>query len=314
MTPFECRYGKKPDLSTVLPFGTICFVKVKDASKIDACAVECRWLGFDATSNGSRIYWPSQCKISMERDITFSSQKIPLLEGEDYSLDNSTDDIQEDVPVKEQNSDDEPDYSDMPDLAPISNAPRRSARLCNLRSNTAISGDEVDEDVLVLEANLDAAHAEMRGLDPRTHQEALRGLYGPQWQEAMDDEIQRLELRNPWEYVDLPKGAHTIGSRWVYKTKLDATNAIASHRARLVAQGFTQVEGIDFYSDDTFAPVVKMSSQHANAALAARRGYAMGQKDVRSAFLYGRLNKDKVIYMRPPPGVALKGIKPGQVL
>ena len=306
-TPYELRFGKPADLTGLHPFGSVCFVKDQDASKLGSRAVECRWLGFDPTSNGYRVYWPSQRKISVERNVTFSSQEIPLLEGEDYSLDQ----LHDDEPAKEQNPDDSQPVPGLPDKAP---QPRRSARLRDLYGGSAISGDEADEDLDVLEANLAAAHSEMHGYDPQTHHEALRGPNSASWQEAMDDEIQRLESRDSWEYVYAPKDANVIGSRWVYRTKRDAKNSITGYRARLVGQGFTQVEGIDFFSDDTFAPVAKMASQRANAALAARRGYCAGQKDIKSAFLYGRLKDGEVIYMRPPPGVILKGLKPGQIL
>lgn len=96
--------------------------------------------------------------------------------------------------------------------------------------------------------------------------------------------------------------------------KRDAQNVMMSYRTRLVAQGQTQVKGADYFSDDTFTPVAKMDSQHANTALAAKRSYEDAQIKIKSTFLYGRLKDDKVIYMRPPVGITLKGIKPGQVL
>lgn len=78
-----------------------------------------------------------------------------------------------------------------------------------------------------------------------------------------------------------------MDSKWVYRTKRDALMAIQGYRARLVAKGFTQIEGVDFFFDDTFAPVAKIASQRANAALAARLDYLIHQIDVKSAYLYG---------------------------
>ena len=75
---------------------------------------------------------------------------------------------------------------------------------------------------------------------------------------------------------------------------------ITSHQAQLVAQDFTQVHRVDF--DDTFAPIARMVSIQTVLALAARLDWEIHQVDVKSTYLYGELNKDKVIYMKPPPG------------
>lgn len=86
-TPYEMRFRTIPDVSDVKTFGCICFVELNTSGKLDARAEECRWVGFDPMSNGHRIYWPSRRRISVERDVTFSNREIPLLEGEDYTLD-----------------------------------------------------------------------------------------------------------------------------------------------------------------------------------------------------------------------------------
>ena len=80
---------------------------------------------------------------------------------------------------------------------------------------------------------------------------------------------------------------------------------------RLVAQGFTQVHGVDF--NDTFAPIARMVSIRMVLALAARLDWEIHQVDVKSAYLYSELNDDKVIYMKPPPG-EIKICKDGYVL
>jgi hypothetical protein len=114
--------------------------------------------------------------------------------------------------------------------------------------------------------------------------------------------------------MDQPSGANVVGSRWVYQVKHDARNTIQKYRACFVAQGYSQVEGVDFFNDDTFAPVAKMSSQHACLALAAQRGYLIRQMDVCSAYLYGCLGEGETIYMQPLPAVKIDSMKPGQVL
>ncbi|TFY74079.1 hypothetical protein EWM64_g9934 [Hericium alpestre] len=85
--------------------------------------------------------------------------------------------------------------------------------------------------------------------------------------------------------------------KWVFKIKRDAAGAISKYKARLVAQGFSQIPGIDF--TDTFAPVAKLSSVRLVAALAARFNYKLHQMDVKNAYLNGDLEEE--IYMKQPP-------------
>lgn len=116
----------------------------------------------------------------------------------------------------------------------------------------------------------------------------------------MKEEIEKLQKRDTWKVVPRPKNANIVGSKWVYRLKKDANGNVTSHRARLVAQGFTQIHGIDF--DDTFAPIARMTSIRTVLALAARYDWEIHQVDVKSAYLYGELNEDEVIYTKPPPG------------
>ena len=84
----------------------------------------------------------------------------------------------------------------------------------------------------------------------------------------------------------------------MYKTKRDTEGAIARYKARLVAQGFRQVEGLDFH--ETFAPVARMTSQRILIALAAAEGLELYQVDVKNAYLKGEI--DTPIFMKQPPG------------
>ncbi|GBE89575.1 hypothetical protein SCP_1602380 [Sparassis crispa] len=154
------------------------------------------------------------------------------------------------------------------------------------------------------------AASDSLGFDPHTVTEAKCCPDWPEWQEAMHDEIRRLELRKAWVYVDPPprsSGQNVVGSKWVFRTKRDARGEVTGYRARLVAQGFTQVEGVDYFSDDTYAAVCKLASIRVILSVAARNGWFTHQVDVKSAF-------DEKIYMRPPSDIELDGLKPGQIL
>jgi hypothetical protein len=74
----------------------------------------------------------------------------------------------------------------------------------------------------------------------------------------MQSEMDAVEKNRTWELTDLPRGHNTITLKWVFKLKRDEISASIKHKARLVARGFVQREGVDF--DDTFAPVARMES------------------------------------------------------
>jgi hypothetical protein len=90
------------------------------------------------------------------------------------------------------------------------------------------------------------------------------------WRAAMKTEMDAVEKNRTWELADLPRGHHTITLKWVFKLKRDEVGAIIKHKARLVARGFLQREGIDF--DDAFAPMARMESMLL-LALAAQEGW-----------------------------------------
>jgi hypothetical protein len=125
----------------------------------------------------------------------------------------------------------------------------------------------------------------------------------------MQSEIDAVEKNCTWELADLPRGHSVITLKWVFKLKRDESGAIVKHKARLVARGFVQREGIDF--DDTFAPVAGMESVRLLFALAAQEGWRVHHMDVKSAFLNGDLKEE--VYVHQPPGFAIPG-KEGKVL
>ena len=97
-----------------------------------------------------------------------------------------------------------------------------------------------------------------------------------------------------------PPGANVIGSRWVFKAKKDAAGNIAQYKARLVAQGFSQIRGVDY--DDTYAPVAKLASSRAIIAMADCLHLILHQVDIKGAYLNGVLRDDEVLYLQHPPG------------
>lgn len=133
---------------------------------------------------------------------------------------------------------------------------------------------------------------------PKSLQEAISGIFGKYFKKAMLVEIKSLEDKGVWEIVPKPKDKKLIRSKWVYAYKTDQDDYITRFKARLVAQGFSQVEGEDY--DATFAPVVKIRSVRLLLALALHHDLHIEQLDVETAYLYGELQIPN--YMKMPPG------------
>ncbi|GJW23155.1 putative ribonuclease H-like domain-containing protein [Tanacetum coccineum] len=98
--------------------------------------------------------------------------------------------------------------------------------------------------------------------------------------------------------VDLPKGKRAIRTKWVYRNKKDERGIVVRNKARLVAQGYTQEEGIDY--DEVFAPVTRIEAIRLFLAYASFMGLIVYQMDVKSAFLYGTIKEE--VYVCQPPG------------
>ncbi|KAJ9563127.1 hypothetical protein OSB04_008287 [Centaurea solstitialis] len=120
----------------------------------------------------------------------------------------------------------------------------------------------------------------------------------PSWIEAMQDELLQFVLQHVWDLVDLPCGHRAIGTRWIFRNKKDERGIVIKNKARLVAQGYTQEEGIDY--DEVFAPVARIEAIRLFLAYASFKHFKVYQMDVKSAFLYGKIEEE--VYVCQPPG------------
>ncbi|GKB01887.1 putative ribonuclease H-like domain-containing protein, partial [Tanacetum coccineum] len=106
------------------------------------------------------------------------------------------------------------------------------------------------------------------------------------------------KIQKVWILVDLPYENKAIGTKWVYRNKKDERGVVVRNKARLVAQGHRQEEGIDY--DEVFAPVARIEAIRIFLAFASYMGFIVYQMDVKSAFLYGKI--DEEVYVSQPPG------------
>ena len=103
----------------------------------------------------------------------------------------------------------------------------------------------------------------------------------------MNEELDQIENNDTWELVPRPKDKNVIGTKWVFRNKLNEDGQVTRNKARLVCKGYAQVEGIDF--EERFAPVARMEAIRMFLTYACLRKIKVYQMDVKSTFLNGEL-------------------------
>jgi hypothetical protein len=140
--------------------------------------------------------------------------------------------------------------------------------------------------------------------EPLTYEEAANSGDREAWLDSMNSELQSIEENKTWELVDLPEGKRALGTKWVFKYKLDGQGKVIRYKSRVVVQGWAQREGIDY--NETFAPVARYGSVRLLLAIAAAKGWDVEQLDVKTAFLHGEIDMPD-IYVKQPKGFVKKG-------
>ncbi|GJY23519.1 retrovirus-related pol polyprotein from transposon TNT 1-94 [Tanacetum coccineum] len=135
----------------------------------------------------------------------------------------------------------------------------------------------------------------LTSVEPKNYKDALTQAC---WIEAMQEELHEFERLEVWELVPPPDKAFVITLKWIYKVKLDELGGILKNKARLVARGYRQEEGIDF--EESFAPVARLEAIRIFLAFAAHMNMVVYQMDVKTAFLNGNLREE--VYVSQPDG------------
>lgn len=315
VSPFERWYSKKPSLEHFRIFGCEAWVQIP-AEKRKKMEVKSRKMVFVGYSNQHKAYRfldTGSDRITISRDVKFV---------EDLQMNKNLDEkvIRENVVSVETNveleplvkNDEEPDqendilenesdeeqYSEEEELEEeeVSDSERTSQarsedRRRSTRNKLPVRFKDYELGLVAMEQN-----------EPATFKEAVSGPEKEEWLKAMKEELKSLTSNATWELVDPPANRNIIGSKWVYRKKLNAEGEVERFKARLVAQGFTQRFGFDY--EEIFAPVAMQSTLRVLLAVAGRQKMTVKHLDVKSAYLYGTLSEE--IYMRQPPGFVVQ--------
>eukprot|EP00794_Sanderia_malayensis_P007838 gene7838-biopygen6374 len=304
-TPYERFYKQKADVSNLRVFGCNAMVHIPDQkrNKLQKKSEKCVFVGYPEDSKGYKFYNADKKMMLRSRDVIFfedsfehkQSERIDQMEYFDFYLpanDVSDVEIAENVP-------DQPDQLDQPDIQP-----RRSQRTAKPpeRLGAPMTGDWWNH------VDSPTASIALQNEEPVSIEEALSGPDASKWKNAADSEYESLIKNGTWKLVDLPDDKNVVGCKWIFKKKRNADGSINRYKARLVAQGYSQKEGLDY--EETFSPVAKYSSIRTVLAIANEFNLEIHQMDVKTAFLNGKLDCD--IYMEQPEGYVDR-LKPNMV-
>jgi hypothetical protein len=117
-----------------------------------------------------------------------------------------------------------------------------------------------------------------------------------EWKDSMMEEYTSIMKNDVWEIVPRPKNKSIVSSKWIYRIKHATDGNIDKYKARFVAQGFSQKEGVDY--DETFSLVARYTSIRAIMSIATHMGWRIHQMDVKTSFLNGKIEEE--VYLEQP--------------
>ena len=314
-TPFEIMTGRKPNLQFLRRFGEKGYYYVQKAKrgKLDDKARECKLLGYEEKCY---ILLDVEAeKIVRSAHVRFSAEgERSTTEIMEETYESNSEDDDETRTVGELNSlpvnggttgveGQSHDPSRNSSRIPVSQRVIRTMEPMERRAPNDISSN-VDTRNIVEGPRRRSALMVTELKEPVNYEEAVTGEDREKWREAVISELESLEENRTWTLArneEIPKDTNLVDSKWVFKIKRDATGKLEKYKARLCARGFTQSKGDDY--DETFAPVVRIATVRILLALTANLNYRVTQMDIVTAYLYSKL--DKIIYMKPPPGMEL---------
>ena len=317
MTPYECFYGKKPDVSHFKVFGCKAYMHVpkENRKKWDSKTKKCIFVGYSVTSKGYRLYDPVSRKICVSRDVLFDEDEFIQRKKETQVFDTSNSDLtpenQEEPqeinqPMPRATEEDQDTIDNDESTEELSTSEETNVGQQTRRSTR--KREPPDRHGVVItgnwwQNNVACINGEYSSEEPTTVKEALNGPDKEQWKRALDNEHSAHVKNNTWTLTNLPEGRKAIDCRWVFKVKYKADGSVERHKARLVAKGCSQKPSLDY--EETFSPVARYTSIRSLLAIANQLNLEVHQMDVSTAFLNGELEEE--IYMSQPEGYEKEG-------
>jgi hypothetical protein len=245
------RYGTEANLDDLQVFGKPCIIYNEYCTnKLAPEGKRGVWLGFCDHAKGHYVYFGR--RVGVERNLQFVDSSAQIEGEKEPNLKPPTPELQQEL---KENPHVEP--MDIDKLDPT--GPRCSDRTpVQLRKSRGLMYNKVDTNIVFYLTEFNASYAIDVG-DPVNYKDVLNHPLKDDWIKSMKIEVNKLKQLGTWEYCIPPPNANITGSRFVYCTK-HKQGKITELKSRLVTQGYSQRDGVDFYSNDTFTSVARMSS------------------------------------------------------
>ena len=323
--PEEMWTGKKPELNHLRLFGCSAYVHTIQ-EKTSPRALKGIFMGYPFGVKGYRVWLPEEGKCVTSRNVVFNEEDLPkhsetkeeheeskkgirrvtfrepLIEGPS-SADVEKSPVQGGASETEESENSEETSSDEVDENKEEATEIEGYMLARDRVRRQIRPPSRYEDTDFAAYAL-AASEEIEIDEPKSFKEAMMSKKSKFWKNAAGDEMDSLQRAGTWILIEKPENAKVIGSKWIFKLKPGIPGVEEPrYKGRLVAQGFSQKEGIDY--NEVFSPVVKHVSIRLMLSLVVNKDYELEQMDVKTAFLHGDL--EERILMNQPEGFIKKG-------
>jgi transposase InsO family protein len=330
-SPYEILYNKVPRLGHLKPFGSKVFLYTQKRfrDKLTSKSVEANFIGMVEDTQIYRLWIPTKNIVTTSKDVIFAkpksnqeqpnsnaeimitndSARVSIIEPNDFTnRDNiivphqlqqqplshinvePNDEAEESIQTlfqEEYSDNSESSSSDSEIVNDQQIQPRRSSRI-----NKGVPPSRLIESLLLTNTSKTEEN------EPHDFKSAMESSEKEKWIKAMKLEYESLVNNNTFTLVPLPPNRKPIQAKWIFKVKHDANGVIQKHKARWVAKGYSQQEGIDY--NDTFAPVVRLENMRLLIAYATQHNLEIDQMDIDSAFLQATLQDE--IYVAQPQG------------
>jgi len=294
-TPHELWFGKTPSVKHFKIFGSKFYIKNTDEQlgKLEPRADEGILLGYSPYNKAYKCYNKRLGRIVDSIDVVIDEKGyIPRQVNHE--------DIEEDEDYPPNQSDDEEEEPQ--------EAPKEQIRIEEKSPSKYVQKNHPESQILGQKeagvqtrrtiAEASSYLALLSSTEPQSVQEACKDEC---WVKAMDEELEQIEKNNTWELVPRPKDKNVIGTKWIFKNKLNENGEVVRNKAILGSKGYAQQEGIDF--EETFSPVARLEAIRMFLALSSFQKFKVFQMDVKSAFLNGDLEEE--VYIEQPDGFIL---------
>jgi hypothetical protein len=318
--------GKKPEVSHLKIFGCLVFIHIpkEKRKKLDPSGKKGVFVGYCKVSKAFRIYIPGQHHIDIRRDVTFDEDttlkksKLCQLEEvyEEEPVIHNT--AMREVPraaepVREVVTSPDEELLEDHDIVEVKEPPQMTI----LHKRKLAWARELIQDGekygvpqgATRQAKRPKPFSSYMALmcdlleeEPTYFEEAIQRK---EWADAMTEEYQSIMKNKVWEIVPRPKNKDVVSSRWLFKIKHDVDGSIEKYKARFVARGFSQKEGIDY--EETFVPVARYTLIRTTIALAAKMKWKLYHMDVKITFLNGVIEEE--VYIEKPQGFEVEDMK-----